>query len=89
VAGTTITGIIDWSDCAVADPAAGLGRLARDLGTPALDALLPGLDKQTRERALFYARCTALEDLAFGLDSGRDNDARNARRALSHLFSAG
>lgn len=89
VDGAAITGIIDWSDCAVADPAADLGRLARDLGMPALDALLPELDDQTRHRSLFYARCTALEDLAFGLDSGRDSYARNARRALSRLFSTG
>ncbi|MCP2329474.1 aminoglycoside phosphotransferase (APT) family kinase protein [Hamadaea flava] len=87
VEGATITGIIDWSDCAVADPATDLGRLARDLGVHTLDALRPGLDEQTRERAVFYARCTALEDLAYGLESGRDDYLRNARRAVDELFS--
>jgi aminoglycoside phosphotransferase (APT) family kinase protein len=86
VDGSTITGVIDWSDCAVADPAADLGRLARDLGLAALDILAPGLDDPTRERALCYARCAALEDLAYGLDTGRDVYTRNARRALPDLF---
>ncbi|NUT04624.1 MAG: phosphotransferase [Hamadaea sp.] len=87
VDGATVTGVIDWSDCAVADPAADLGRLARDLGTSALDTLMPGLDEQTRHRAMFYARCTTLEDYAFGLESGRDDYLRNARRAVGELFS--
>ncbi|MBB5866897.1 aminoglycoside phosphotransferase (APT) family kinase protein [Allocatelliglobosispora scoriae] len=84
--GGEITGVIDWTDCAVADPAADLGRLVRDLGLPALDELRPGLDHRTRERVLFYARCTTVEDLAFGLETGRDPYTLNARRALGRLF---
>jgi aminoglycoside phosphotransferase (APT) family kinase protein len=82
--GDTITGVIDWSDCAVADPAVDLGRLIRDLGVATLDTLRPGLDERTRERAVFNARCTTLEDLAFGLETGRDDYTRNAYRALAH-----
>jgi aminoglycoside phosphotransferase (APT) family kinase protein len=51
-----ITGVIDWSDAALGDPALDHGRLARDLG---LDL---------GERARFYAVCTALEDVAYGVE---------------------
>ena len=77
-----VTGIIDWSDAAVADPAAEAGRLLRDLGPDRLatvldgmgvtDALRPGVT----ERAWAYARCLALEDLAY------------ARRRRPHLVPA-
>jgi aminoglycoside phosphotransferase (APT) family kinase protein len=83
--GGRITGIIDWGDAAIADPALDHGRLLRDLGPAVLDALHrddPGL----RRRAGFYARCTALEDLAFGLDSGRETYRRNALEAIRLLF---
>lgn len=49
-----ITGVIDWSDAAIGDPAVDHGRLMRDFGV------------DLGERARFYAVCTALEDLAFG-----------------------
>jgi aminoglycoside phosphotransferase (APT) family kinase protein len=69
----TITGIIDWSDAAVADPAAELGRLLRDLGATHLDAVVGGLDvlparrPPVLERAWWYARCLVVEDLAYAV----------------------
>ena len=45
-----------------------------------------GADGKLRERALFYARCGALEDLAYGLAAGRDAYVDTARYALSWLF---
>ena len=68
-----LNGIIDWSDAAVADPAAELGRLLRDLGATHLDAVLSGLDvapsrqQAWRERAWWYARCLVVEDLAYAV----------------------
>lgn len=61
VDGERITGVIDWSDAALGDPAVDHGRLLRDFGSGG------------GERARFYALCTALEDLSYGLDSYRTN----------------
>ncbi len=74
----TITGIIDWTDAAVGDPACDFGRLLRGLGPGALSAALRAYDRTAvtatqddrtgvRERAVFYARCVLIEDLAHGL----------------------
>jgi aminoglycoside phosphotransferase (APT) family kinase protein len=68
-----MTGIIDWSDAAVADPAAELGRLLRDLGAAHLDAVMAGLavtparGQAMRDRAWWYARCLVVEDLAYAV----------------------
>ncbi|MBE2320793.1 phosphotransferase [Solirubrobacter sp. CPCC 204708] len=67
--GDRITGIIDWGDAAIGDPAIDLGRLMRDFGTPG------------DERARFYAICTALEDLDYGVPLY----VENARAALAAL----
>jgi aminoglycoside phosphotransferase (APT) family kinase protein len=68
-----ITGIIDWSDAAVADPAAEAGRLLRDLGPEHLDTVIAGIassrqrDAALRARAWWYARCLIVEDLAYAV----------------------
>ena len=68
-----LNGIIDWSDAAVADPAAELGRLLRDLGATHLDAVVSGLDVAPSrqpawlDRAWWYARCLVVEDLAYAV----------------------
>ncbi|MBU2666389.1 aminoglycoside phosphotransferase family protein [Actinoplanes bogorensis] len=72
-----VTGILDWSDAAFADPAYDFALLLRDLG-PA--AIRPRDD--IAERALFYARCSVLEDLAYGVD----RYVRNGLAALEWLF---
>jgi aminoglycoside phosphotransferase (APT) family kinase protein len=89
----TVTGVIDWSDAAIVDPACDFGLLYRDLGPAALrtatshyhtGADLAGL----RDRAAFYARCGVLEDLAYGLAPGRDAYADKSLAAMSWLFPA-
>jgi aminoglycoside phosphotransferase (APT) family kinase protein len=86
-----LTGVIDWSDAAVTDPALDFARLYRDFGpdflTQVLDAYggLPETD-DVGERITFFARCAALEDLAFGRDDGRSQYARAAERSLAWLF---
>ena len=84
-----LTGIIDWTDAAVTDAALDFARLYRDFGRAFLDEVLVahGLDSpELRERITFFARCAALEDLAFGQDSGREDHRRAAERSLSWLF---
>jgi aminoglycoside phosphotransferase (APT) family kinase protein len=88
-----VTGILDWTDAAMVDPAYDFGLLHRDLGPDAVTTALgayslsivdsmPGL----RDRALFYARCSALEDLAYGLDSGEQRYATQSLLAMQWLF---
>ncbi|MFW3168819.1 phosphotransferase [Geodermatophilus sp. CPCC 206100] len=87
--GGVLTGVIDWADAAVTDPALDFARLHRDFGPAFLDDVLraygddgPGL----RERITFFARCAALEDLVYGRESGREEYLRAARRSLAWLF---
>jgi aminoglycoside phosphotransferase (APT) family kinase protein len=88
-----ISGIIDWSDAAIADPAAELGRLLRDLGPAHLDAVLDGLGASDvgrratlTERAWCYARCLVLEDLAYAVRRRPDLVAYE-RASLGRLFA--
>jgi aminoglycoside phosphotransferase (APT) family kinase protein len=69
--GTALTGVIDWSDATVADPARDLGLILRDLGPVVADAIATRThaadDHAFMARAVFYARCALIEDLAYGL----------------------
>ncbi|QJY46104.1 phosphotransferase [Pseudonocardia broussonetiae] len=87
--GGRLTGIIDWSDAAVTDPALDLARLLRDFGPAFLDAVLDAYGEdgpELRHRTAFFARCAALEDLAHGRDTGREEYSRAAERGLTWLF---
>lgn len=77
-----VTGVIDWSDAAIVDPAYDYGLLYRDLGP----AAPPAAD---HERAVFYARCAVFEDLAFGLDTGRPRYVDKSIDAMAWLFPVG
>jgi aminoglycoside phosphotransferase (APT) family kinase protein len=87
-----ITGIIDWSDAAVADPAAEVGRLLRDLGAAHLEAVLDGIGAAGAvraglvERGWCYARCLVLEDLAYAVRSRPDLVAYE-HASLGRLFA--
>ncbi|WNV88753.1 aminoglycoside phosphotransferase family protein [Umezawaea sp. Da 62-37] len=84
----TVTGVIDWTDAALCDPAYDFGLLYRDLGPAALDAALAAYGNDSlRERAVFYGRCTVLEDLAYALDTGKAVYADKSLTALNWLFS--
>jgi aminoglycoside phosphotransferase (APT) family kinase protein len=88
----TVTGVIDWSDAAIVDPAYDFGLLYRDLGTAALRAAMGSYRADTRdlaalnERAVFYARCSVLEDLAYGMETGRDKYLDKSLAAMGWLF---
>jgi aminoglycoside phosphotransferase (APT) family kinase protein len=79
-----LTGVIDWTDAAVTDPAVDFARLLRDFGPAFLHELREayGPDAPPVDRIRFFARCAALEDLAYG----REAYQVAARRSLSWLF---
>jgi aminoglycoside phosphotransferase (APT) family kinase protein len=87
-----ITGVIDWSDAALTDPARDFGLLFRDLGPAALTAALTsyqaGDTAALRERAAFYARCGLLEDLAYGNRTGLSAYTNKSLAGLHWLFPA-
>jgi aminoglycoside phosphotransferase (APT) family kinase protein len=81
-----VTGVIDWSDAALTDPAVDFARLYRDFGPAFLEETrhaYGGLDG-SRSRIEFFARCAALEDLAYSRKSGRKEyaDAAQSRVAV-------
>lgn len=86
-----VTGIIDWGDAALADPAYDLGKLYRDLGTETLDAILRHYTASDdtaalRARAVFYGRCGLFEDLEYGLATARGEYVEKSLAALPRLF---
>ncbi|KHL19565.1 UNVERIFIED_CONTAM: hypothetical protein LK11_01120 [Mumia flava] len=89
-----VTGIIDWSDAAITDPAVDVGRLLRDLGRDSLARAMRvysahGGDPDTvAPRAGFYAACGLLEDLAFGLAHGRREYVEKCWAAWDSVFRA-
>lgn len=89
--GEELTGVIDWSDAAFADPAVDFARLYRDFGLDFLRSVVDaygGLEDadRTLQRVQFYARCAALEDLEYGRRSGRNEYARAADASIRRLF---
>jgi aminoglycoside phosphotransferase (APT) family kinase protein len=88
----TVTGVIDWTDAAITDPAYDFGLLLRDLGPATLAAARLGYGhgwashRGLQERWWFYARVTLLEDYAYGLQTGRSAFVVKSQRALPLLF---
>jgi aminoglycoside phosphotransferase (APT) family kinase protein len=90
VADGRLSGVLDWSDAAVSDPAVDFARLLRDFGPVFLDDVVAAYgdppDEGFADRVLFVARCAALEDLAYGAATGRAEYSTAARAALRRLF---
>jgi aminoglycoside phosphotransferase (APT) family kinase protein len=86
----TVTGVIDWSDAAIVDPAYDFGLLYRDLGPAALRRYRNDASDAAAltERAVFYARCSVFEDLAYGVETGRDKYVDKSLAAMEWLFPA-
>ena len=84
---SAVTGIIDWTDAAITDPARDLAPIYRDLGPEIFDLTLAHysghFDDADRDRAVFYARCKLLEDVAYGLNT--PGARRYAQAGLTHL----
>jgi aminoglycoside phosphotransferase (APT) family kinase protein len=85
-----VTGVIDWTDAAIVDPAFDFGKLDRDLGPTALDTALrhyrAGDTDRIAERARFYARCTVFEDLEHGIATNQRAYVEKCRASLAWLF---
>jgi aminoglycoside phosphotransferase (APT) family kinase protein len=88
----TVTGIIDWSDAAVVDPAHDFGLLHRDLGPAATRAAIGRYRSDADdlralgERAVFYARCSVFEDLAHGIGTEQRKYVDKSLAAMEWLF---
>lgn len=89
----TVTGVIDWADAAITDPAGDLGRIYRDLGPDALAAILDHYSgvgepaESLQQRAEFYARCSVFEEMAYGLLPGNEAYLTQSRSALPRLYA--
>ncbi|MEU6580294.1 phosphotransferase [Nocardia sp. NPDC046763] len=89
-----VTGIIDWSDAALVDPAYDFGLLYRDLGSTALDIAVDTYrtripqSEEIHARAQFYARCSVFEDLAYALRTGHTTYLDKSLDSLQWLFPA-
>ncbi|NLP82504.1 aminoglycoside phosphotransferase family protein [Microbacterium sp. CFH 90308] len=87
-----LTGIIDWTDAACADPARDLGLLYRDLGSDVAFAIAAGLGgpltDDERARIRFHARCKWLEDFRYAVDEPETRAAylANCLWTFDHTF---
>ena len=86
---SALTGIIDWSDAAIADPARDVGRLLRDFGLGLAEAVLrrTGCGDDVLTRATFYARVALLEDLAYGIQTSRSEHVAHALGRFAETFA--
>ncbi|MCU1678420.1 MAG: aminoglycoside phosphotransferase [Frankiales bacterium] len=85
-----VTGVIDWSDAAMTDPAYDWGLVFRDLGprvfADGLRHYRHTFDDADIARAVFYARCALIEDFAYGIRDGRAAYLAAARHHFAHVF---
>ena len=81
-----VTGIIDWSDIAISDPAADFAGMFHWGGEAFVNAVLSNydghLDDLVLRRARFMAACRGVADVAFGLETHRREYLDAGVRAL-------
>ena len=81
-----LTGVIDWSDMALGDPAADFAGLFHWGGDPFVNAVLAHYDRQVDAhclaRARFMAACRGVGDVVFGLEMNRREYITGGIRAL-------
>ena len=85
-AAQTVTGIIDWSDIAVSDPALDFAGMFHWGGQAFSDAVLSAyegaIDDRLVSRARFMAACRGVGDVKFGLETDRREYIAGGLRAL-------
>lgn len=70
------------------------GLVYRDLGPAAARVAIRSYRTEAndiaalRQRAVFYARCSVFEDLAYGIETGRDKYVDKSLAAMEWLFPA-
>lgn len=88
-AGDRLSGLIDFGDLMLGDPASDLSGAMLLGGAQALEAALRNytrpLDTEAFLRARFYAACRIADDLAYGVGDARPVYVRAALRALEWL----
>src|SRR5215471_5728952 len=81
-----ITGIIDWTEIAVTDRCVDFAAFFHWGGEPCINAVLPNYDGSVDDgvlyRARFLAACRGVADVAFGLETGRQEYIQAGIRAL-------
>jgi aminoglycoside phosphotransferase (APT) family kinase protein len=86
----TVTGIIDWSDVAVSDPAVDFAGVFHWGGEALVNAVLSKyeghVDELVLRRARFMAACRGVADVAFGLETDRREYIVAGVRALKLCF---
>ena len=79
----TVTGIIDWSDMAVSDPALDIAGMFHWGGPAFGDAVLAAYEGPVDDRlARFIAACRGVGDVKFGLETDRPEYIAGGLRAL-------
>ncbi len=83
----TVTGIIDWSEIAIADATLDFAGMYHWGGSGFVEAILssytgPPLEPEAKERARYLAACRAVGDVRFGLETSRPEYIRGAINAL-------
>lgn len=86
-----ITGIIDWTEIAIADRALDLAGVFHWGGPPLVHAVLASydapIDAGVLQRARYLAACRGLADVAFGRRTGRPEYVTAGFRALRHCLN--
>jgi aminoglycoside phosphotransferase (APT) family kinase protein len=81
-----LTGIIDWSEIAISDVSADLAAFFHWGGEPCVDAVSSAyagkIDEGVLGRGRFLAACRGVGDVAFGLQTGRQEYIQSGTRAL-------
>lgn len=90
-AGTrSLSGVIDWADAAIGDPAADLAGVLHWGGMPLLERVLAAYDGPADEATIACARwlaaCRGAADVAFGLERDRAEYVAAGLRALRHCI---
>jgi aminoglycoside phosphotransferase (APT) family kinase protein len=84
--GRRVTGVIDWSDIAIAEPAVDFAGVFHWGGDPFADAVLASydgpVDEALRARARFMAVCKGVGDIAFGRERAQPEYLTAGLRAL-------
>ena len=83
-----MTGIIDWSEVAIADAALDFAGMYHWGGHALVKAILasytgPALTPAALERARYLAACRGVSDVQFGLETNRPEYIRGAIQALT------
>jgi aminoglycoside phosphotransferase (APT) family kinase protein len=89
--GGAVTGVVDWGDAGIGDPASDFAGLYHWLGEPFVRAVLAHyrgeVDPGLVGRARLLAACLGLAHIGYGVETGRAGWAQAGRRALDHALS--